>query len=78
MKKLENTGIYKRTEDLTIDELKENEEFSQFTDEQLKAFVDFYKAFSYLVYQSHRIINECEEEKDVIEISNNNEIKLAA
>lgn len=78
MKKIENAYEHSRTEDLTIDELKESEEFNQFTDDQLKAFVDFYKAFSYLVYQSHRIINECEEEKDVIEINNNNEIKLAA
>lgn len=78
MKKIENTGEYARTEDLTIDELKESEEFNQFTDEQLKAFVDFFKTFSYLVYQTHRIINECKEEKDVIEINSNNEIKLAA
>lgn len=78
MKKLENIGEYARTEDLTIDELKGSEEFNQFTDEQLKSFVDFFKTFSYLVYQTHRIINECEEEKDVIEINSNNEIKLAA
>lgn len=78
MKKIENAGEYARTEDLTIDELKGNEEFDQFTDEQLKAFVDFFKTYSYLVYQTHRIINECEEEKDVIEINGNNEIKLAA
>lgn len=78
MKKLENTGEYARTEDLTIDELKQSDEFNQFTDEQLKAFVEFFKIFSYLVYQTHRIMNECEDEKDVIEINSNNEIKLAA
>lgn len=78
MKKIENAGEYARTKDLTIDELKESEEFSQFTDEQLKSFVEYFKTFSYLVYQSHRIINECEEEKDVIELTNNNELKLAA
>lgn len=78
MKKLENTGEYARTEDLTIDELKESEEFNQFTDDQLKAFIDFFKTFSYLVYQTHRIMNECEDENNVIELNSNNELKIAA
>jgi hypothetical protein len=79
MRKIDKENEFNREEDLTIEELKQSPEFEKFSDKEILQVIEFLKTFSHLVYQVHRKINCCEDENEmVIDLNNNNQIKLAA
>lgn len=79
MRKIDKENEFNREEDLTIEELKQSPEFKNFSDEEVLQIIEFLKTYSYLVYQVHRKLNFCENENEmVIDLNNNNQIKLAA
>lgn len=79
MKKKDKENEFNREDDLTLEELKQSPEFEKFSDEEVLQIIEFLKTYSYLVYQAHRKINCCEDENEmVIDLNNNNQIKLAA
>lgn len=79
MKKKDKENEFNRENDLTLEELKQSPEFEKFSDEEVLQIIEFLKTYSYLVYQTHRKINCCEDENEmVIDLNNNNQIKLAA
>lgn len=79
MRKIDKENEFNREEDLTLEELRQSSEFEKFSDEEVLLFIEFFKTYSYLVYQAHRKINCCDDENEmVIDINNSNQIKLAA
>ncbi len=79
MRKIERENEFNREEDLTIEELRQSPEFENFSNEEVLQIIEFLKTYSYLVYQVHRKLNCCENENEmVIDLNNNNQIKLAA
>lgn len=80
MRKIERNNEFNREEDLTIEELRQCPEFDSLSEERLLQFIEFLKTYSFLVYQVHRKINNCENENDTTIDFNksNNDIKLAA
>lgn len=79
MRKIDKENEFNREEDLTLEELRQSSEFENFSDEEVLMFIEFFKTFSYLVYQAHRKINCCDDENEmVIDLNNSNQIKLAA
>jgi len=79
MRKIDKENEFNREEDLTLEELRQSPEFENFSDEEVLLFIEFFKTFSYLVYQAHRKINCCDDENEmVIDLNNSNQIKLAA
>ncbi len=79
MRKIEKENEFNREEDLTLEELRQSPEFENFSDEEVLQFIEFFKTYSYLVNQTHRKINCCDDENEmVIDLNNSNQIKLAA
>ncbi len=79
MRKIDRENEFNRETDLTLEELRRSPEFEKFSDEEVLQIIEFLKTYSYLVYQAHRKINCCENENEmVIDLNNNNQIKLAA
>lgn len=79
MRKIDKEKEFNREGDLTFEELRQSPEFEKFSDEEVLKLIEFLKAYSYLVYQTHRKINCCEDENEmVIDLNSNNQIKLAA
>ncbi len=79
MRKIDKENEFKREGDLTLEELRQSPELEKFSDEEVLKLIEFLKAYSYLVYQTHRKINCCEDENEmVIDLNSSNQIKLAA
>ncbi len=79
MRKIDNENEFNREGDLTLEELRQSPEFDKYSDEEVLHIIDFFKTYSYLVYQTHRKINCCEDENEmVIDLNSSNQIKLAA
>jgi hypothetical protein len=79
MRKIDKENEFNREEDLTLEELRQSSEFENFSDEEVLMFIEFFKTYSYLVYQTHRKINCCDDENEmIIDLNNSNQIKLAA
>ena len=78
MKKIEKENEFNREEDLTLEELRQSPEFENFSDAEVLQIIEFLKTYSYLVYQTHRKINCCDDENEMVIDINNNQIKLAA
>ena len=79
MRKIDKENEFNRESDLTLEELRQSSEFEKFSDEEILQIIEFLKTYSYLVYQTHRKINCCEDENEmVIDLNSSNHIKLAA
>ena len=79
MRKIDKENEFNRESDLTLEELRQSPEFEKFSDEEILQIIEFLKTYSYLVYQTHRKINCCEDENEmVIDLNSSNHIKLAA
>ena len=79
MRKIDKENEFNREGDLTLEELRQSPELEKFSDEEVLKLIEFLKTYSYLVYQTHRKINCCEDENEmVIDLNSSNQIKLAA
>ncbi len=79
MRKIDKENEFNRESDLTLEELRQSPEFEKFSNEEILQIIEFLKTYSYLVYQTHRKINCCEDENEmVIDLNSSNHIKLAA
>lgn len=69
-----------RTEDITIEEVKATEVMKHFTDEQAKEFINLIKVYCQCIYALHKrdVDGEIDLEAKIIELDNNEELKIAA
>ncbi len=71
---------WERTEDITVEEVKATEGMKHFTDEQAKEFINLIKVYSMCIYALHKreVDGEIDLEAKIIELNNNEELKMAA